>query len=59
MSNEELIITFNKTINSNFFVKGDAEHLYRVFLNLIKNSIEAIDEKKQKIAILKEKLLWK
>ena len=56
MSNEELIITFNKTINSNFFVKGDAEHLYRVFLNLIKNSIEAIDEKKQKNSNFKGKI---
>ena len=56
MSNEELIITFNKTINSNFFVKGDSEHLNRVFLNLIKNSIEAIDEKKQKDPNLQGKI---
>ncbi len=56
MSNEELIITFNKQINSNYYIKGDAEHLYRVFLNLIKNSIEAIDEKKQKNSNFKGKI---
>ena len=54
MSNEELIITFNKTINSNFFVKGDAEHLYRVFLNLIKIQLKQLMKKNKKIAILKE-----
>ena len=41
---------FNLVSNSknNYYVKGDSEQLYRAFLNLIKNSIEAITEKKQK-----------
>ena len=33
---------------NNYYIKGDSEQLYRAFLNLIKNSIEAINEKKQK-----------
>tara|TARA_A100000164_G_scaffold101780_1_gene89085 strand:- start:3749 stop:5527 length:1779 start_codon:yes stop_codon:yes gene_type:complete len=56
MSNEELNLKLHKKINSNFYIKGDAEHLYRVFLNLIKNSIEAIDEKKQKNSNFKGKI---
>ena len=56
MSNEELSLKFNKQNNSNFYVNGDSEQLYRVFLNLIKNSIEAIDEKKQKITNLQGKI---
>ena len=56
MSNEELTLKFNKKNNSNFYVNGDSEQLYRVFLNLIKNSIEAIDEKKQKITNLQGKI---
>ena len=56
MSNEELTLKFNKKNNSNFYVNGDSEQLYRVFLNLIKNSIEAIDEKKQKISNLQGKI---
>ncbi len=56
MSNEELSLKFNKKNNSNFYVNGDSEQLYRVFLNLIKNSIEAIDEKKQKITNLQGKI---
>ena len=39
----------------NFSIKGDSDQLYRVFLNLIKNSIEAIE--KTKIRIYKVKLL--
>ena len=31
----------------NFFTKGDKEQLYRVFINLIKNSEESIIEKRQ------------
>ena len=34
----------------------DEEQLNRVFINLIKNSIESIHEKKIKMLILKEKL---
>ena len=56
MSNEELFLKLNKKNNLNFYVNGDSEQLYRVFLNLIKNSIEAIDEKKQKITNLQGKI---
>ena len=56
MSNEELSFKFDKQNNSNFYVNGDSEQLYRVFLNLIKNSIEAIDEKKQNISNLQGKI---
>ncbi len=56
MSNEKLSLKFNKQNNLNFYVNGDSEQLYRVFLNLIKNSIEAIDEKKQKITDLQGKI---
>ena len=56
MSNEDLSLKFNKQYNSIFYVNGDSEQLYRVFLNLIKNSIEAIDEKKQKISNLQGKI---
>ena len=41
----------------NFNIKGDSDQLYRVFLNLIKNSIEAIEEKKQKDKNLQGKIL--
>ncbi len=37
-------------------IKGDDEQLYRVFLNLIKNSIEAINDKKQKDKNLQGKI---
>ena len=37
-------------------INGDKEQLNRVFLNLIKNSIEAIDEKKQKNSDLQGKI---
>ena len=56
MSNEDLSLKFKKQYNSIFYINGDSEQLYRVFLNLIKNSIEAIDEKKQKITNLQGKI---
>ena len=40
-------INFN-SYNNNFLIKGDEEQLYRVFINLIKNSDESISEKKHK-----------
>ena len=40
----------------NFFVKGDEEQLNRVFINLIKNSIESINEKKTKNVVFKGKI---
>ncbi len=45
-----------KKKKSSFFVKGDEEQLNRVFINLIKNSIESINEKKIKNADFKGKI---
>ncbi len=56
LSNEEVILNIVKKNNLDFYIKGDSEHLNRVFLNLIKNSIEAIDEKKQKDPNLQGKI---
>ena len=50
-------ITFNfKNSNDEFFITGDEEQINRVFLNLIKNSIESINEKKTKNAVFKGKI---
>ena len=47
-------------VTSNFqtkcYIKGDEEQLNRVFLNLIKNSVESIGEKKNKIIDLQGKI---
>ena len=43
-------------IKSSNYIHGDEEQLHRVFINLIKNSIESIYEKGIKMLILKEKL---
>ena len=40
----------------NFFIKGDEEQINRVLINLIKNSIESIHEKKRKNAVFKGKI---
>ena len=48
MSDKNLNLIVIKDKKQNFNINGDSDQLYRVFLNLIKNSIEAIDEKKQK-----------
>ena len=37
-------------------MKGDEEQINRVFINLIKNSIESINEKKTKNAVFKGKI---
>ena len=42
--------------SSHLYIKGDEEQLNRVFINLIKNSIESINEKKLKNAIFKGKI---
>ena len=42
--------------NSNIFINGDEEQLNRVFINLIKNSIESINEKKTKNVVFKGKI---
>jgi len=44
-SKNEIFLTIKKKKN---IINGDAEQLYRVFLNLIKNSEESIIEKKAK-----------
>tara|TARA_Y100001958_G_C21232723_1_gene558643 strand:+ start:64 stop:1842 length:1779 start_codon:yes stop_codon:yes gene_type:complete len=56
LSNKDLILSIQKKSTSDFYIKGDREHLNRVFLNLLKNSIEAIDEKKQKDPNLQGKI---
>ena len=48
MSDKNLDLKLKSDSKENYSIKGDEEQLYRVFLNLIKNSIEAIQEKKQK-----------
>ena len=48
MSHKNLDLKLKFNSNKKFIIKGDSEQLYRAFINLIKNSIEAIDEKKRK-----------
>ena len=57
MSDKNLNLKVVIDKKQNFNIKGDSDQLYRVFLNLIKNSIEAIEEKNKKIRIYKVKLL--
>jgi len=42
--------------NKNLFIKGDEEQINRVFMNLIKNSVESINEKKMENAVFKGKI---
>ena len=50
-------IAFNLNQNSQkLFMKGDEEQINRVFMNLVKNSIESINEKKRKNAVFKGKI---
>jgi two-component system nitrogen regulation sensor histidine kinase NtrY len=56
MSNKDLKIELKNFSKEKHFINGDNEQLYRVFLNLIKNSIEAIQEKKQKVTNLQGKI---
>jgi len=55
LSNPEIKfeIKFNKSIN---YIEGDEEQLNRVFINLIKNSIESISDKKIKSIDLQGKI---
>jgi two-component system, NtrC family, nitrogen regulation sensor histidine kinase NtrY len=55
LSEEEINFTFLKSNNINY-VNGDEEQLNRVFINLIKNSIESIYDKKSKNVDFKGKI---
>ena len=57
MSDKNLNLKVVIDKKQNFNIKGDGDQLYRVFLNLIKNSIEAIEEKKQKDKNLQGKIV--
>ena len=48
MSNKNINLNLNYDFKKKYLINGDSEQLNRVFINLIKNSIEAINEKKQK-----------
>ena len=48
LSHKEVAFNLKNNAGKNIFINGDNEQLYRVFVNLIKNSIEAIEEMKQK-----------
>ncbi len=56
MSDKNLDLKLKSDSKENYSIKGDKEQLHRVFLNLIKNSIEAIQEKKQKDQNLQGKI---
>ena len=56
MAHKNLDLKLNNDPKKRYLIKGDSEQLYRVFLNLIKNSIEAIDDKKQKEQSLQGKI---
>ena len=56
MSLKDTKIILKNSIKKNTFIMGDDEQLYRAFINLIKNSIEAIEEKKQKNTSLQGKI---
>ncbi len=56
ISNKEINFNLKNKMKKNFFINGDEEQLYRVFINLIKNSIESINEKKQKDSNLQGKI---
>ena len=56
MSEKNLDLSLKNNLKTNFSINGDSEQLYRAFLNLIKNSLEAIEEKKQKMSNLQGKI---
>ena len=56
MSDKNLKFNFDNKLKNKNFISGDSDQLYRVFVNLIKNSIEAIDEKKQKNSNIQGKI---
>ena len=55
-SEENIIFEFNKN-NKNAKMNADEEQFNRVFVNLIKNSIESINEKQSKIVDFKGKII--
>ena len=55
LSEKDIIFQTNIE-NSSLFIKGDEEQINRVFINLIKNSIESIGEKKRKNVVFKGKI---
>ena len=57
MSDKNLNLKIILDKKQNYNIRGDSDQLYRVFLNLIKNSIEAIEEKKQKDKNLQGKIV--
>ena len=52
-SKNEINLKFKKNKN---YINGDEEQLYRVFINLIKNSEDSISEKKEKDELFKGKI---
>jgi len=56
MSDKNINLNFKNNPKEKYLINGDSEQLYRVFLNLIKNSLEAIQEKKQKDTNLQGKI---
>ena len=56
ISIKDLDIKLKNNLGKTVFINGDSEQLYRVFVNLIKNSMEAIEEKKQKDTNLQGKI---
>ena len=55
LSEKDITFTFVGK-DSNSYIKGDEEQINRVFINLIKNSIESINEKKGENAVFKGKI---
>ena len=55
LSEEDVNFVFSRE-NFAYTIKGDEEQLNRVFINLIKNSIESINEKKIKNVVFKGKI---
>jgi len=55
LSEENISFELNNK-NKNLFIKGDENQINRVFMNLIKNSIESINEKKRENAVFKGKI---
>ena len=55
-SNQNIKINLKDKNNSNYMMSGDEDQMNRVFLNLIKNSIESIDDKLNKTVNFKGKI---